>query len=430
MSDAHIIDNFDELATTDARTDALTILEAGYSAIETETVLRKHLSRKGSVLKVQERRYDLAEYERVFFIGIGKCAASAGCVIEEVLGEHLTDGIVVDIQGAVLSKLVCMVGTHPLPSRANVAAAQSVADMLEDATERDLVLTLISGGGSALLCLPNDMACEQIAEITQELMHAGASIDEMNTVRKHTSRIQGGYFAKLAHPARVVSLIFSDVPGNDMSVIASGPTVLDTTTQEDAERILAEYGVMDKCTLPHCELLETPKEEEYFSTVDNFLLLTNETALNRMKRMAEALGYTAEVKNVRLEGEAREVGEMLAQENMAQRSCFIYGGETTVTMTGQTGNGGRNQEVALGALLALSDGRLVLSAASDGCDNGSAAGALADMVLYTHSEDLRLDAKSHLENNTSYDFFDQAKGHIRTGSTGSNVSDFFIVLHS
>jgi len=232
----HIIKNFDELATTALRRDALEILEAGYGAISTKKVITSKVKVEENMLLVNGNEIDLDNYEKIFFVGIGKCSATAGEVFENLLGDRITDGIVIDVRGIELKRIRSHVGTHPFPSEANVEAAQSVREMLEGATENDLVIAVISGGGSALLCLPHDLKCEVLVNTTKELMKKGANIEELNTVRKHLSLIQGGQFAKIAYPAKIMSLIFSDVPGDDISTIASGPTVIDTTTKEDAKK--------------------------------------------------------------------------------------------------------------------------------------------------------------------------------------------------
>lgn len=424
-----IITNRSELATTPLHDDALTILEAGYAAIDTEAVIRNTVAYDGHTLRVGERVYQLDDYERVFLIGIGKCAADAGMVLEQMLGERITDGVVVDVRGATLSRIRSFKGSHPLPSTENVAAAREVVALLKQATEHDLILTVISGGGSALLCLPHDMTCAALERITHELMKQGATIQELNTVRKHLSDIQGGQFAKLAHPARVVALVFSDVPGDDLSVIASGPTVRDETTKEDAERILANYGVQTFCELPDCKVVETPKEETWFDRVDNILVLTNMTALSAMAKEAEVRGYVAEIVSREITGEAREVGAQLAREATVSKTARFYGGETTVTVHGN-GKGGRNQEVVLGGLALLQQSTVLVAAASDGWDNSEAAGAIGDHELFERAKVLGLDPSLSLNENNSFEFFSHTGGHIITGRRGTNVSDLYFTLRN
>jgi glycerate-2-kinase len=425
----HALQNFDQLATSDLRRDALAILEEGYAAIVTRDVINGQVFFRDNVLHIQEYEYDLSRYERIFLFCIGKCAADAGTVLEEILGNVITDGVVLDVRGVPLKRMQSEIGTHPFPTDQNITITDSIGKMLDDATEKDLILTVISGGGSSLLCLPNDMRCESLAQITESLMKSGASIRELNTVRKHMSQIQGGWFAERAFPAKVVSLIFSDVPGDDMSMIASGPTVMDTTTKEDAERILSTYNARSMCTLPYCDITETPKEEKYFQHVDNLLVLTNHTALDAMKKKAEELGYEAVIHTSVIEGEARSLYAKVLSHDIKKHSCSIYGGETTVYVKGK-GKGGRNQEVALGALLSPQKDTVVIAAASDGWDNCDVAGAIVDDETLSKARLLGLDPQDFLDRNASYDFFELTKDAIKTGKTGSNVADFYITVTS
>jgi hydroxypyruvate reductase/glycerate 2-kinase len=423
---SHIIKNFKELAVTPLHKDALKILEVGYEAISTEKVILSKIKVEKGHLLINDKDFNLKSYERVVFVGIGKCAADSAVVFEKLLGEYLSKGIVIDVRGVALKKIISRIGTHPLPSQENIDAAESVKEMLEDMTDKDLVITVISGGGSALLCLPHDIKCEMLTKITKTLMEKGASIDEINTARKHLSEIQGGQFAKIAFPAAVVSFIFSDVPGDDISIIASGPTVLDTTTKKDAQRILNKYKVLEACKLPNCKLLETPKEEKYFKKVDNILLLTNKTALSAMKEKAQILGYRAVIADSKVEGEAYVVGKLIAAQ-VKSGSCLLYGGETTVTLK-NGGKGGRNQELVLGALPYVKENSVVVAAASDGWDNTDVAGAIGNIALLYKARELGLSREMFLETNESYEFFKKVGGHINTGRKGSNVSDLYFTL--
>jgi glycerate-2-kinase len=424
-----VIKNSDELATTPLRRDALEILEAGYQAILTKEVVEKEVEVNGQYLRIGERVIALGVFKRIFFVGIGKCALDAGEVFEEKLGSWLTDGIILDVRGATLKKLRSKIGTHPFPSEQNVEASQSIADLLEGLTDTDLLITVISGGASSLLCLPYDLTCETIGLITKTLMGKGATIDEINTFRKHTSKIQGGQFAKLAYPATVVSLIFSDVPGDDVATVASGPTVLDTTNIADARAVLEKYDIENLCKLPECELVETPKDPEYFLRVNNILFITTKKALEAMRREAERLGYHAEIVSTELQGEARAVGQHLVGEATAPKTCRLWGGETTV-LVNKEGRGGRCQEAVLGALTNIKDGVLCIAATSDGWDNTPFAGAIGDAVTLERARELGLDPLIASENNQAYDFFEKVGSHIDTGRTGANVSDWYFTLAS
>ncbi len=424
--ETRIIKNFDELATTQLHKDALDILNVGYNAIDTKNAIISEIKIKDGHLLIKDRDINLKDYERVFFVGIGKCSADSAVAFESILGEYLSSGIVIDVRYVELQKIKSNIGTHPLPSDANVTASESVKELLENATERDLILAVISGGGSALLCLPNDLQCGTIIRITEALTKKGATIEELNTVRKHLSLMHGGQFAKSAYPAKVVSLIFSDVPGDNIGTVASGPTVLDTTNKEDAERILVKYNVLTFCKLPDCEVLETPKDEKYFKKVDNILFVTNKTALSAMEKKAEDLGYRAIVADDRVEGEASTIGRLIASQ-AKNNSCLLYGGETTVTVQNE-GKGGRSQELVLGALPYLKEDSLIIAAASDGWDNSDVAGALGDKELFEKATQKGLVVEDLLFNNRSYEFFSTTGGHIKTGRLGSNVSDLYFTL--
>lgn len=430
IMDLPVIKNLAALGTTPLRADALRILEAGYEAVLTDKVIRGEITLDGDNICIKDMTVCLPDFERVFFVGIGKCAVDASAAFEELLGDRLTDGVVLDVKAGVFQKIRSYIGTHPFPSPVNVSATQEIVKMLTGMTERDLVFVVVSGGGSSLLCLPFDTTCDVLREITTALWRGGATIAEVNTVRKHLSEVQGGQLAKIAYPATVVSFIFSDVPGNDIGMIASGPTVMDTTTVEDAQSILAKYGVLQVCRLPDCKLNETPKDLKYFARVTNVLLVTNEKALDAMAAEATVLGYRAEVRDTKLEGYASEVGTRFADESakMHEKTCYLWGGETTVKLGANAGIGGRSQELALAALRTLPPGRVLIAAASDGWDNTDVAGAIADAVVSEHAQTLGIVAAEALATNDSYHFWEKAGGQIVTGRTGINVADFVILL--
>jgi len=420
-----IVKNYEALVTSDLKKDAIEILESGYRAILTPNVIKNTISRNGTKCRIGDLTIDLADYECVLFVGVGKCAADAGADIEEIFGEDLTAGIVLDVKSGSFKKIKSLVGTHPYPSAQNVEAAKEIQKMLSGLSEKDLVIAVVSGGGSSLLSLPHNLPPETLSLVTKMLMHKGAPISELNIVRKHLSEIQGGFLAQTAYPAHVVSLIFSDVPGNDPGTISSGPTVKDTSTKTDAEEILKKYGVLDNTG--HLDLLETPKDDKYFLNVHNMVVVTNDTALGAMVERAKELGYEATIESSRIQGEARDLGKKMAEEPHGSKKCYLYGGETTVTVTGH-GVGGRNQELVLGALPYLSERAVIVAAGSDGYDNSACAGAIGDKELYLHAKELGLDPVLFLAENNSFEFFEKAGGHIITGLTGANVADLYFVL--
>jgi glycerate-2-kinase len=408
------------------RRDALKIIQAGIQAIETKAAVANKVKRRGEMLLVGRKKYDLKKFGRIFVVGIGKASCEAASELEKILSDRITGGMVIDVKCGKLRRIKTANGTHPLPSAKNLKATGEIVKILNQLKPDDLVLAVISGGGSALLCWPYGVKCEDLAKITRTLMKKGATIQELNTVRKHLSQIQGGQMAQLAHPAAVVGLIFSDVPGDDLSMVASGPTFPDRTTMQDALRVLAKYDVFKQCKMPACDLKETPKKLEIFKKVQNVLVVNNNVAAEAMLEMAKKLGYKAKKISTCLIGEARKVGAKLATLPKPGEA-IIACGETTVTVSGK-GKGGRNQELALGALAVIRPGVLVASCASDGRDNGPVAGALADGQTKLAAAAKKLDTDKFLRRNDAYHFFQKAGGHIVTGPTGANVSDLMVAI--
>lgn len=402
-----IIKNKEELATTPLRRDALEILEAGLEAIDTEKILRRKVSLKDGILDVGKESFNLQSFNKIIFIGIGKCALDGAKVIEDILGDYLTEGIAIDViadsaKGFVAPKKVkYFAGTHPYPSEQNIEATRQILKMVSNLTEKDLVITLISGGGSSLFELPT-IPLEELIEKTKELTARGADIYELNTFRKNVSQVKGGKFAESCLPAQVVSLLFSDVLGNDISIIASGPTVLEAPTER----------------------------------VKNILLVSNHDALEAMKVKAEELGFDTAIETEKLSGNAAEIGKELAQREPKPKTCILFGGETTVKLPAfapkselQRGEGGRNQEMALSVLSYMPEDSILVCAASDGHDNTDHAGAIADKQLLQKAKDLNLNPQEYLERSDSYNFFKNVGGAIYTGKLGSNVSDLCILIY-
>jgi len=406
------------------RRDALAVLKVGLRAIKTPEAVRRTCRLHGDTLMVGGKRFDLKKYNRLFVIGIGKASLEAGNALEKLLGDRITGGILLDVKKAKLRRIKSVAGTHPFPSIANMKATGEIMALLKQFDSRDLVITIVSGGGSTLLCWPFELKCDDLTVVTKTLMSKGATIQEVNVVRKHLSEILGGQFARLAYPATIIGLIFSDVPGDDIGVVASGPTVMDITTVEDAKQVMERYDLLKACRIPNCNLRETPKDELFFRSVTNVLVINNGVAIDAMVREAKKRGYRTRVLSTALTGEAREVGQMLA--NIPRRGEMVFaGGETTVTLRGN-GKGGRNQELALGALPYVNGDALVLSCASDGVDNTPVAGAIADKTTLRHATRLKLDPETFLSRNDSFAFFKGSGDHIVTGVTGANVADLMI----
>ena len=423
------IKNFAELAASELRRSALSIIEAGLEAIDTGSVIRKNVSLAGSDLIIADEAIPLNSLGRVVVVGAGKCALEAAAALEEVLGDRISGGAIIDVREGNLNRIKALSGDHPLPTERNVDAAKGLIAALRGLTERDLVIAIVSGGGSVLLSLPEKHSVAEEARIFRALTKAGADITELNTIRKHTSLARGGHLAKYAHPARVACLIFSDVPGDPLQFISSGPTVKDTTSVADAERVLEKYGGRAALELEDLEFSETPKEDEWFEKVRNTIVVSGRTALAEMFLKAGELGYQPRIAADAFHGEARGTGERIAQElrEAPPGTALLYAGESTVLIRGG-GKGGRNQEVALSALRTIAAGELVAAIASDGRDNTEFAGALCDIISREKAAGAGLDPGKFLAANDSFHFWEPTGDLIFTGPTGSNVSDLILAI--
>jgi hydroxypyruvate reductase len=334
-----------------------------------------------------------------------------------------------DGHGLPLARIELREAGHPLPDERGVAGAKRIAEIAAHAGAGETLLCLISGGASALMPLPAEGITLGDKQATTALMLAcGANIHELNCVRKHLSAIKGGHLAQLAAPARVVSLILSDVIGDNLDVIGSGPTVPDSSTADEARAILERYSLWDRAPVAVRERLasgaETPKSLE---GVENIIVGSNRLAAEAAMAKARELGYEPRLLSTALDGEAREVGRRIARET----GCVVAGGETTVTLRGK-GKGGRNQELALAAAIELAgagEQAVVLSAGTDGTDGPTdAAGAIAANDTVERAKKLGLVAEAHLEENNSYPFFAALGDLVVTGPTGTNVMDLIVRL--
>ena len=414
-----MIKNIKELSTNPEREKLLQVLDYGLEQTKSDVVLKSQIKRKGDVLTIQEKEFDLKNFKQVIIVALGKAAGDTCKFLEEILKDKITKGYCIDVSDKDLKLIEHTTGTHPYPSEKNANFAKSVVSLLTDLNEDDLVLAVVSGGGSSLFCMPFDTECEAGVEIFKELTKKGATIEEINTVRKHLSLVKGGGLAKIAYPATLASLIFSDVPGNNIGMIASGPTVKDTTTAQDAKMILKEYNIQY-----NGELFETPKEDKYFENVFNFLVCSNKNTKKAMLKKAKELGFFAKVLDEDLQMDANEAGKFLLSKTESGE-LLLAGGETTVKITGK-GKGGRNQHTVLASLLSLEAGDILISCASDGYDYTEAAGAIADTETLKKAKELGLDIQKYLDKNDSFNFFQKTKDQIITGKTGLNVSDIFL----
>lgn len=434
------------------RRQAAAILTAAVRAVEPAAAVKRCVSRRGDVLRVAGRRYDLRSIRRVFVIGAGKASAPMAAAVEAILGSRVTGGIVIVKYGYAvpLRRIRVVEAGHPLPDAAGQRGAEEMLNLVRGAGPRDLVLCLISGGGSALAPAPvAGVSLEDEIKVTDLLLRSGATIQEVNTVRKHLSQITGGQLAAAASLARVAALILSDVLGNPVDAIASGPTAPDPTTFADALVIVRRYGLAG--SMPAAAMMylqhgaagrkpETPKPlDPVFRRVQTVVVGSNEQAVAAAAVQAKALGFRTLVLTTYLEGEAREAARVFCsvvrgigarQAPLVPPACLLAGGETTVTVHGQ-GRGGRCQEFALSAGQAIAGwaNTVVAAFGTDGTDGPTdAAGALVDGDTAARVRTLGLDAARALTDNDSYPFFQQLGDLLMTGPTRTNVNDIYLAL--
>lgn len=433
------------------RLDAMSIFHAGLKAADPVRAIMRHVALAGDDLEVGRDRYDLTRYSAIYAVGAGKASARMAQAVEQLFGARVSGIVNVKYgHGVALKSIKVNEAGHPLPDEAGVRGTLEILDLLQRCDERSLVFFLVSGGGSALLPCPADgLTLDDKQRMTQVLLECGATIHEINALRKHISHVKGGRLARAAYPATVVALILSDVVGDSLDSIASGPTVPDTSSFADCLRVIERYRIQEK--IPPAvksyldrgatgELEETPKPgDPVFHKVHNLIVGSNRLALSAAKNRAEELGYHGLILSSLIQGETREAAgihaavgkEILETGNPLPRpACVISGGETTVTIRGK-GLGGRNQEFALAAAMAISgsEGIVVLSGGTDGTDGPTdAAGAIVDGATVQKAREKGLNAERHLQNNDSYHFFQPLEDLLVTGPTFTNVMDLRLVL--
>ena len=438
--------------TARLRKDAETIYRRAIEAVNPITAINSHIKRQGQELICDGKVFNLEHFRHIYLVGVGKAGASMAAAMEKLLGNQMTTGLVVVKYGhlAPVKKTKIIEAGHPIPDQKGVEGANELVSLLRHTTADDLVICLISGGGSALLPLPAaGLTLGEKQETTQALLSCGADITEINAIRKHMSQLKGGQLARLIAPATVVSLILSDVIGDPLDSIASGPTVGDPTTFDQCLKIIKKYDLAD--TLPatvmnHLQqgasgaITETPKpDDSLFNQVNNYIIASNRQAVEAAADMAQQLGYKPLILSTFIEGETREIARMhsaIAKEihhsgnPLTPPACIISGGETTVTITGD-GLGGRNQEFALAAALDI-DGlpnTVIVSIGTDGTDGPTdAAGAIADGQTVKRACNLGLNPREYLENNDAYHFFSPLDDLLMTGPTNTNVMDIHLIL--
>ena len=437
---------------TRMRRDALAIFRSALAAVDPEEAVRRHLRIEGRILAVEGRRYDLNACQRILVAGAGKAVAPMAKALEDLLGDRIAGGMLVvkDGHGLPLKKIRIQEASHPVPDERGVAGTLEILKLLNGAGEGDLIICLISGGASALLIAPSEgISLADKQATTKNLLACGATIHEINTIRKHLSRAKGGQLARAAHPAKVLSLILSDVVGDDLDVIGSGPTVPDRSSFQDTMDLFKRYDIWDRIPNSVRErvsqgvkgaLPETPKPgDPAFEGCTQVLVGSCLRALTAAAESAERLGYRSIILSSKVEGEAREVAKAFAaigKEALSSHhplkppACILTGGETTVTLQGD-GRGGRNQEFVLAGAIALdgADHVVLLAGGTDGTDGPTdAAGALADGLTIRRAKALGLDPHAFLKRSDSYHFFKPLDDLIITGPTRTNVMDIYMIL--
>lgn len=433
------------------RTIAEKIFLAGVESVLPGRLITNEMSLKDNCLKIGHLSFSLESIENIYVIGAGKASAMMGAEIEKILGNRITEGHIVVKYGysCKLNYINVSEAGHPIPDVNGFSSTREILKIAEYANWNDLVICLLSGGGSSLLvdisegCLPDDMI-----KVNDLLINCGASISEINAVRKHLSYVKGGQLARVVYPATLVNLILSDVPGDSLDVIASGPTVPDPTTFLQALTVLATFGLTRSIPRGILTFLkegaagkkpETPKPgDPAFDKTFNILIGSNRMALEAAKSKALEFNINAVIIDDQLQGDTSTIAEYLVETALRFKGdkdevkpvCLLFGGETTVKMTGK-GSGGRNQHLALLSAILLQNnyGITILSAGTDGNDGTTdAAGAVVDSDTISGAISKNIDPEKHLNEFNSFHFFKKAGGLIITGPTMTNVMDIIVVI--
>lgn len=433
-----------------ARHNARDIFLAGVESVKPDHLIRRFVTLADGTLHIENLALGLDMLKDIYVIGAGKASALMAQSVEAVLGDRITAGHIVTkyAHACPLRRITTTEAGHPVPDENGLHGTRKILALAERASAGDLVICLISGGGSALLAdVPEGCSLDDLKALNDILLKCGADIVEINCIRKHLSRVKGGQLARAVQPATLVSLILSDIVGDPLDAIASGPTAPDPTTFDEALTILDQHRIRHKIPEGILHILEdgksgrhpeTPKAgDAIFKHTHNLVIGTNRLALESARQKAVALGYRAQVVTSTLVGDVNEVAQQVvtsarqAQKTCgAERVCLLFGGEPTIKVT-RTGLGGRNQHLALLAAKMLDNvpGITVLSAGTDGSDGPTdAAGAVADAETSIHARRHQLDLNRYLDNCDSYHFFQQEGGLICTGPTQTNVMDLVVVL--
>jgi glycerate 2-kinase len=433
------------------------IFSKALSAVDPSKILKDRIRIEKDRLWIRieensEKNFDLNTFHKIFLVGTGKASNSMAKAVEEIFGDRMTKGVVTTKYGHLLplKKTEIIEAGHPIPDQKGYEGAKKIQGLLKKSGPKDLVIFILSGGGSALLPFPADgIELKEKQEMTQLLLDCGADIKEINTIRKHISRMKGGWLTRWAYPSTVIGFILSDVVGDQLDVIGSGPTVPDPSTFEEALEILKKYDLLNEIAPSIQKHLilgkegkveETPKPGDVvFERVYNSLIGSNILALRAAEKEATSLGLNTLILSSSIEGETREASrfhtaiakEVISSGNpIPKPACILSGGETTVTIKGN-GLGGRNQEFALAGALEISgiEKVVLLSGGTDGTDGPTdASGAMVDHTTVHRAKSMGLDPKAHLENNDAYPFFQKLGDLLITGPTHTNVMDVRILL--
>jgi len=438
-------------AVAKSRKSILTAYEEALVAVDPFLITKRQLQTDGSMLRVAGSTFNLDRFRRVSVVGAGKAGAGMAAAVEDLLGERIFEGCVnvSDRCGYCLKKLEIRVAGHPLPDTAGVDGAIRISEIAERAESDDLLICLISGGGSSLLPLPAiPLTLSDKQQVTSLLLRSGASIDEINTVRKHLSAIKGGWLARKAWPATMLNLILSDVLNDPLDFIASGPTVADSTTFADALLVIEKYGLSELvpaavlCRLQQGvagDIEETPKPgDSCFGRVFNQVIANNFMVKRAFKENLQRQGFEVSLINVPVAGPidvardffVEELRKLAARRSEGSRMAIVAGGELTLKVHG-TGMGGRNQHLALALFESMRayEGAFFAALSTDGIDGPTdASGAFVDASVIATADRLGLSQSDYLRRCDSYEFFRQAGGLVCTGYTGGNLNDLFVIM--
>lgn len=429
------------------------MLKAALDAVNPTNLILKQCRLEHPMFRIRDLQLDLSQFTNIYVLGAGKASAHMAQALEQLMGSHISEGLVITKYGhrVPTQKIRILEAGHPVPDENTLSATEELLKIAEKSTGNDLIIFLLSGGGSALLeHLPPSISLGDLQLLNQLLLASGANIEEINAVRKHISLVKGGQLARLIAPAKLVSLIISDVVGNPLSSIASGPTTADETTFQDAWQVIEKYQLVEQ--LPESiknhlkrglagQIPETPKTNEpMFKNVQNIILGSNLLALQESQKVAIKAGLHTVILTDRLQGEVSEISKLMAAifesamelQNLVQNpGCLLLGGEPTVKLKGD-GLGGRNQELVLHMLKHLKKIKqpfYFASIGTDGTDGPTdAAGAWVDEQTWKLVTGKKLDTQSYLDHNDSYHFFEKIGQLIKTGPTGTNVMDIIIFI--